>query len=191
MNLFSSNPHILLSSYFRIINLLLAICSLFLVVGCGYTLYGKANLPFQSITVSKIVNKTNEPRLEDKMRIALTDELMKSGFVVDGSSGNRIEGSVTTFVLNTLSEKSGVAAEYEVVIKGEFRLIDTFGRAMALRQRGVFIVSFSSTDSLQNVVARKEMAIEKALKDFSSEIVASIIFDRPEVRSGVPSKSTQ
>lgn len=187
MNLFSSNPHILLSSYFRFINLLLAICSLFLVVGCGYTIYGKANLPFQSITVSKIVNKTYEPRLEDRMQTALTDELMKSGFVIDGSSGNRIEGSIASFVLNTLSAKSGVAVEYEVVIKGDFKLIDPLGKARVLRQQGVFIVSFSSTDSLQNVVARKEMAIEKALKDFSSEIVASIIFDRPEVRS-VPAR---
>jgi outer membrane lipopolysaccharide assembly protein LptE/RlpB len=182
LNIFSSKPHILLSSYFRIINLLLAVCYLLLVAGCGYTIYGKANLPFQSITVSKIVNKTYEPRLEDKMQTALTDELMRSGFVIDGSSGNRIEGSIATFVLNTLSEKSGVAVEYEVVIKGDFKLIDPLGKTRELRQRGVFIVSFSSTDSLQNVVARKEMAIEKALKDFSSEIVASIIFDRPEVR---------
>jgi hypothetical protein len=187
LNLFSSKPHILLSSYFRIINLFFAICYLLLVVGCGYTLYGKANLPFQSITVSKIVNKTYEPRLEDKIQIALTDELMKSGFVIDGRSGNRIEGSISSFVLNVLSTKGGVAVEYEVLIKGDFKLIDPFGKARELRHQAFFIVSFSSTDSLQNVVAGKELAIEKALKDFSSEIVASIIFDRPEVRS-VPAK---
>ena len=169
----------------------LLIFVLFLLLpGCGYAIYGKADLPFQSIHVSKIINKTFEPRLEDRMQTALTDELMRSGFVIDGSSGYRIGGNITTFVLNTLSEKSGVAAEYEVVIKGDFMLIDPSGKARELRHQGVFIVSFSSTESLQNVVARKEMATEKALKDFSSEIVASIIFDRPEVRS-VPARDVK
>lgn len=125
------------------------------------------------------------------MQLALNDELIRSGFVIDGSSGHSIDGSLTTFVLNTLSTKNGVAVEYEVVIKGDFRLVDPFGKARALRHQGVFIVSFSSADSLQNVVAQKELAIERALKDFSSEIVASIIYERPEVQGGVLPKDTK
>lgn len=186
MNNFLNNPHIPISSYFRIMNLLLAACCLLLVVGCGYTLYGKANLPFQSIAVSKIVNKTFEPGLEDRMQIALTDELMRSGFLIDAGSGYSIIGSLTAFELKTLSEKEGVAVEYEVTIKGDFKLVGPSGRAREMKKRGVFIVSFASTGSLQNVIALKERATEKALKDFSSEIVASIIYDRPEVQSGVP-----
>ncbi len=171
-----------------------ALCSLlfaFCLYGCGYTIYGKSSLPFQSIAVSKIVNKTFEPRLEDRMQIALTGELMRSGFVIDSSAGYRISGSLTTFQLNTLSEKSGVAVEYEVVIKGDFGLIDPFGKTRALMHQGVFIVSFPSTDSLQNVIALKEKATERALQDFASEIVASIIYDRPEVRGGTSPKGTQ
>jgi len=169
------------------------LCVLFplLLTACGYTIYGKSTLPFQSIAVSKIVNKTFEPRLEDRMQIALTDELMRSGFLIDSGAGYRIIGNLTTFELKTLSEKGGVAVEYEVTIKGDFRLVDPFGRARGLRNQGVFIVSFPSTDSLQNVIALKERATEKALKDFSSEIVASIIYDRPEVQSGVPPRGTQ
>jgi outer membrane lipopolysaccharide assembly protein LptE/RlpB len=161
---------------------LLCVFLCFLLSGCGYTLYGKSDLPFRSVTISKVVNKTYEPKLEDKMRIALTDELMKSGFVIDGSSGNRIEGNITSFVLNVLSAKNGVAVEYEVLIKGDFKLIDPLDKARVLRHQGVFIVSFSSADSLQSVVAQKEVATDRALKDFSSQIVASIIYDRPEVR---------
>jgi len=170
--------------------LFVSLCCL-LLTGCGYTLYGKSNLPFQSIAVSKIVNKTFEPSLEDRMQIALTDELMRSGFLIDSGAGYRITGNLTTFELKTLSEKGGGAVEYEVTIKGDFRLVDPFGRARGLRNQGVFIVSFPSTDSLQTVIALKERATEKALKDFSSEIVASIIYDRPEVQSGVPPRGTQ
>lgn len=174
--------------------LLFAPCTLLIVfcfAACGYTLYGKAGLPFQSIAVTKIVNKTFEPRLDDRMQIALTDELMRSGFLIDGSSGYRIIGNLTTFELKTLSEKAGVAVEYEVTITGDFRLVDPFGVTRQLRNRGVFIISFSSSETLQTVIALKEAATDRALKDFSSEIVASIIYDRPEVQRGVPSKETK
>jgi len=155
---------------------LLTIAFCLLLTGCGYTIQGKANLPFSSITLSKIVNRTFEPRLEDRMQIALVDELMKSGFLIDGNSGYRIEGSLTTFELKTISEKAGVAVEYEVTIRGDFRLVDPSGKARQLRDRGVFIISFPSTDSLQNVIALKEKATERALRDLSTEIIASIIY---------------
>ncbi len=171
-----------------LVSVLVSLLGIMPLSGCGYTIYGKSTLPFQSIAISKIVNRTFEPRLEDRMQVALTDELMRSGFLVDSNSGYRIIGNLTTFELKTLSEKERVAVEYEVTIKGDFRLVDPFGRTRELRNRGVFIVSFPSTDSLQNVIALKERAIERALKDLSSEIVASIIYDRPEVQSGVPPK---
>jgi outer membrane lipopolysaccharide assembly protein LptE/RlpB len=147
-----------------------------LLTGCGYTIHGKAGLPFSSVAIGGIVNRTFEPRLEDRMQVALADELMKSGFIIDSNSGYRINGSLTAFELRTLSEKAGVAAEYEVTVKGDFRLVDPSGKARELRNHGVFIVSFPSTDSLQNVIALKEKATERALRDLSTEIIASIIY---------------
>jgi hypothetical protein len=145
-------------------------------LGCGYTIQGKANLPFQTIAISKIVNKTFEPKLEDRMQIALVNELMVEGFVIDSNSAYRINGTITQFELRTLSEKSGVATEYEVIIKGDFKLVDPSGKAKELRNHGVFIVSFSSSEQLQTVMALKELATERALRDLSSEIVASIMY---------------
>jgi outer membrane lipopolysaccharide assembly protein LptE/RlpB len=144
--------------------------------GCGYTIQGKTNLPFQAIAINKIVNKTFEPKLEDRMQGALVNELMVQGFVIDSSAGYKIHGAITQFELRTLSEKSGVATEYEVVIKGDFRLMDPSGKTRELRNRGVFIVSFSSSEQLQSVMALKELATERALKDLSSEIVASLMY---------------
>lgn len=151
----------------------------FILSGCGYTIHGKADLPFQSLTIGKIINKTFEPKLEDRLQVALVNELMKNGFLIDGTSGYRIDGMITTFELRTLSERAGVAVEYEVTIKGDFKLMDPSGKARALRNRGVFIVFFSSSEALQNVIALKEKAIESAMRDLSSEIVASIIYEGP------------
>lgn len=147
-----------------------------LVSGCGYTIQGRANLPFKSISIGKILNNTFEPKLEDRMQLALAGELTRKGFVIDSDSGHSIEGTITAFELQTLYAKAGMAEEYEVIIRGDFRLTGQSGKAKILRNRGVFIVSFRSTDSLQGIVASKEEATEKALRDLSSEMVASIIY---------------
>ena len=144
--------------------------------GCGYTIQGKKNLPFQTIAINKLVNKTFEPKLEDRMQTALVNELMIEGFVIDSSSGYKINGAITQFELRTLSEKSGVATEYEVIIRGDFNLMDPSGKTRELRNHGVFIVSFSSSEQLQTVMALKELAAERALRDLSSAIVASIMY---------------
>lgn len=156
--------------------LLVVSLSFLFVSGCGYTLQGKASLPFGSITIGKIINKTFEPGVEDRMQLALVDELMKNGFTIDNSGQHRIDGVINAFELRTLSTKSGVAVEYEVVVRGDFRLTEAAGKTRPLRNSGVYIVSFLSKDSLQGVMAMKEKAIERALKDLASEIAASIIY---------------
>lgn len=159
-----------------ILCLLIAVSQLIFVSGCGYTLQGKAALPFKSITLGKIINRTFEPGLEDRMQLALVDELMKNGFSIDSSGQHRLDGTINTFELRTLSTKSGVAVEYEVVVRGDFGLTEASGKTRTLRNSGVYIVSFLSTDSLQGVMAMKEKAIERALSDLSSEIAASIMY---------------
>jgi hypothetical protein len=152
--------------------LLVALC----LTGCGYAVRGRSDLPFQSVGIGKIINKTFEPKLEDRMQRALVDELMTNGFTIDNSAAYKISGDITTFSLSTLSEKGGVAIEYEVIIKGDFRLVDPSGKSRKLRNHGVFIVSFPSADALQSVIAQKELATERALRDLCSEIVASIMY---------------
>ncbi len=157
--------------------LILSIIALSLLVTCcGYSIHGRAGLPFPSITIDHITNRTYEPGIEDRMRKILTEELVKSGFTLDRSSDYRIYGSIDSLELRTLSEKSGVAVEYEVVIKGDFKL-KTPSRIRNLRSSGPFIVSFTSPANLQGVMALKERAIEKALRDLSDEIIASIIHE--------------
>jgi hypothetical protein len=79
--------------------------------------------------------------------------------------------------LRILSEKADIAAEYEVIIKGDFRLVEPSGNIKEFKNIGSpFIVSFQSSDMLEDVLATKELASEKAIKDMAMEIVAILIY---------------
>jgi outer membrane lipopolysaccharide assembly protein LptE/RlpB len=152
---------------------------LFLVFsGCGYKLQGKETLPFQTVKIGKIENRTFEPKLEDKLHRALADELSKNGFVISANSNHVINGVINTFRLKPLAERDKVAIEYEVIIEGRFTLTLPDGTVKELRNSGAFIVSFYAEGHLNELVASKENAAESALKNLASEIRAGIIYQQ-------------
>ena len=55
---------------------------LFTLSGCGYTLQGRDTLPFTSVKIGRIENRTFEPKLEDKFQKALADELIRNGIMI-------------------------------------------------------------------------------------------------------------
>ncbi len=70
-----------------------------------------------------------------------------------------------------------MAVEYEVTIIGDFRLIDPEGKIKEFRDIGSpFIVSFSGTGLLNELIANKENITEKAVKDMAADVVAAIIY---------------
>jgi len=157
-------------------SLLLYICFTLLATGCGYTIQGKTSLPFQTVKIGKIVNKTYELKLEDRMQRALAAELLKTGFTLGAEAGYSIEGVLNVFELRVLSVKVNEASEYEVIVKGDFKLYGPSGKVRTLRSGGIFITSFTSTEeNLTSIITGKELATERALRDFSSEIVDSIL----------------
>ncbi|MBI4691321.1 MAG: hypothetical protein HY754_13815 [Nitrospirae bacterium] len=151
-------------------------CSLVTVFGCGYTLQGRQALPFDSIRIGRIENKTHEPKLEDRLQRALADELIRNGIMISKDSGYVISGVIRSFELKPLSEKEDLAAEYEVVITGEFFLTSPEEKVTPLRNSGAFITSFFGTGTIGEIMASKELAIENALKNLSSEIRAGMIY---------------
>jgi hypothetical protein len=154
-----------------------ACCLLLTFYGCGYTIHGRMSLPFDSIQISKIENTTIEPKLQDRLYKALTEEFLKQGIAVYPDAGYKLTGTVYQFELRILSEKADIAAEYEVIIKGDFRLVEPSGNIKEFKNIGSpFIVSFQSSDMLEDVLATKELASEKAIKDMAMEIVAILIY---------------
>lgn len=154
-----------------------AFCLLLAVCGCGYTIHGRASLPFDSIQIGIIENKTLEPKLQDMLYRALTQEFLKEGISVQAHAGHKLSGTIKKFNLKVLSEKSDVASEYEVVILGDFKLADPSGKIKDFKGIGSpFIVSFAGSGSLNELIANKELASERAIGDMAMEIVAALLY---------------
>ena len=160
--------------------LLSALCFYLVVLslsGCGYTIHTKASLPFEDIQIGTIENKTYEPKLQDRLNKSLTEEFLRQGIAVRSNAGYKLSGVINKFALQVLSEKSDVAAEYEVTIIGDFKLTDPKGNIKEFKGIGSpFIVSFSGAGQLNQLIANKELASERALQDMASEIVAALIY---------------
>ncbi|MDI6744406.1 MAG: LPS assembly lipoprotein LptE [Thermodesulfovibrionales bacterium] len=152
--------------------------SLFTLSGCGYTLQGTATLPFTAVKIGRIENKTFEPKLEDKFQKALADELIRNGIMISKSATHVISGTINDFSLKPLSEKEGVASEYQVIIKARFFLTSPDGKVKELRNSGVFTVSFPGSGNIENIVAAKEQAAETAMRNLASEIRAGIVYSQ-------------
>ena len=150
--------------------------SLFLF-GCGYTLQSRTTLPFDSIQIQKIENTTVEPKLQDKFYEAITEEFLKHGVIVQSRADYKLSGTINHYSLRVLSEREGVAAEYEVIIKGDFRLVEPSGAARDIKNIGSpFFVTFPVSGELTNVLALKELASEQAIRDMAMEVVGAIIY---------------
>lgn len=157
-------------------------CLLFTLSGCGYTIQTKTDLPFDTIAVGKLENRTFEPKLQDRFIRSLAETFAEYGFKVNPSAQYRLEGEITRFQLEPLVEQSLVATQYKVVIKASFRLIDTAsGKSTPLVAESPFITYFSSAERLENVLAQKELSTVNALKNLSQEVVRAIIYKTPKI----------
>jgi len=159
--------------YYVVCTLLFALC----ISGCGYTLQSRATLPFNSIQIEGIENKTVEPKLQDKFYRAITEEFLKYGISVQLQADYKLRGTIKRYELHVLSERRDVAIEYEVVIKGDFKLVGPSGDTRDIKDIGSpFIVSFPVSGALENVLAFKELASERAIRDMAMEVVAALVY---------------
>ena len=160
-------------SFVLLCGVLIALCQ----SGCGYAVRGKAALPFTTIRIGKIENKTAEPKLQDRLYSALTDEFLKQGVTVTPDAVYKISGTIHEFSLHVLSEKSDVAVDYEAVVKADFELTDPSGHIKKFKDiSSPFIISFSGSGPLNALMASKEQASERAIRDMAAEIVAGVLY---------------
>jgi Lipopolysaccharide-assembly len=152
-------------------------CLLSTLFSCGYTLHSKVSLPFHAIQIDSIENRTDEPKLQDKLSQALTDEFLRQGIAVYHGAGYHLRGKIKLFDLRILSETSDVATEYEVIIKGDFTMTNPAGDIKELKDIGSpFIISFSATENLSGLLALKEIASDRSVRDMAQQIVAALIY---------------
>ncbi len=156
----------------------LAAFMLFTLFGCGYTLQTRADLPFEQISIGRIENKTIEPKLQDRFSRILAETLLEYGFYLNPQAKYKIEGDVEHFELKPLSEKLLTVVEYQVVIKGKFRLVDAeTGKVRYAGTDDPFVTYFIPKGKLEDVIANKELATEDAVKNLSQDLIRRIIYE--------------
>lgn len=151
--------------------------SLIAMFGCGYSIQVRANLPFESIAIGKIENRTAEPKLQDKFQRILAETFMEDGFKIEPLSRYKIEGSIISFDLKPLSEKSLTVTEYKVIIKADFYLLDTkTNKKIPINLIRPFVTYFPAHEKIEDVIVKKEIATDRAIKDISLEIRRHIVY---------------
>jgi len=161
---------------FRFLGLLAVSCIILSAFACGYKLHGKASLPFREISIESIENRTDEPKLQDKLYRSLTDEFLSQGIGVQSGAGYRLQGKITLFELRILSEAADVATEYEIIMKADFIITDGPGNVREIRDIGSpFFISFPGSGQLSNILSLRELASERAVRDMARQTVAALI----------------
>ena len=148
-----------------------------LLSGCGYSVYTHSDLPFKEIKIGTIENKTLEPKLQDKLHSALTEEFMKNGIMVNPYADTKISAVLREFDMTVLSEKNGIAIEYRVVINADFIVEDKDGRKKEFKKiDSPFIISVASSEDLATLLAEKDLVEERAMSDVAMRIIGALIY---------------
>ncbi len=145
--------------------------------GCGYSVQRHSALPFTEINIARIENKTLEPKLQDKLYKALTEEFMKQGISVTPTADLKLVGTVSRFDMVSLSEKNGITAEYRVIVLMDFKLTDAEGKTKVAKTVNTpFIVDLTGSPDLGVLMATKEIAEERAMADIAMEVAGALIY---------------
>jgi outer membrane lipopolysaccharide assembly protein LptE/RlpB len=161
----------------RTLSLLALLVTVLLIANCGYSVHRKADLPFTEIMIGKIENKTLEPKLQDKLQLALTEEFEKNGISVTPGAKNRITGVIHNIDMISLSEKDGTTVEYRIIVTADFTFHDAGGTVKEIKKAGSpFIVSFSGSQDMGNLLANRDQAERKAMADVAMKVVGELIY---------------
>ncbi len=166
--------------------LLLTACSLpltFLLSGCGYTIQSRSTLPFETISIGKIENTTAEPKLQDKCHVALAETFAQYGYDVSSFGRYRLQGVIYRFELIPTTEVNLAATQYQIVMKGSFKLIDTeSGKSIPLGADSPFITYFNAnpTDPIEEIMTQKELAEAAAMANLAQTLVSLVTYTTPK-----------
>ncbi len=153
-----------------------ALLLLLAVSSCGYRIVGSTQLPFKSIAIKQVLNKTYEPRLEERLHNALSSEFINQGIEVTAGSGDvELQATVTTFLLGAIAAIDEVVKEQQITMQVNIKLVEN-GKTMEFNSMASPIkITFQSTGTVSASVAEKERATDKACREIAKELVSRII----------------
>jgi hypothetical protein len=147
-----------------------------LLMSCGYHLVGSRLLPFNSITIEPVKNTTYEPRLEERMNIALSNEFINQGIEIKASGGDAyLETTITEFALGAIGAVDETVKEQEIIMHADLKLTSD-GKVTEFKSIASPIkITFQTTGTVSQAAARKEFSTEKACREIAREIVSKVI----------------
>ena len=163
-------------SMHRLFAAVMSIIAILIVSSCGYRMVGSKVLPFDSITIRPVQNKTYEPRLEERLHNALSDEFIKQGIEVKAAGGDvDLDTQITSFDLAAVGVSDEKVMEQSVEMSVNVKIMDhgsviEFGSVESLIN-----VTFQTSGSVIESVANKERASDKASREIAKEIVSRIV----------------
>lgn len=157
----------------------------FLFVSCGYRIIGSTSLPFDSITIRPVRNNTYEPKLEERMHMALSTEFINQGMEVKASGRNDsipsgdvvLETTIKTFALGAVAAVDETVKEQEIIMEVDLRLIGNGKITEFNSMVSPIKITFQSSGTVSESVAHKEAAADKACREIAKEIVSKIIIE--------------
>ncbi len=143
---------------------------------CGYRFVGSTLLDFDSIKITHVENKTYEPRLEDKLHLALSKEFINQGISVNSADSEvTLEATITDFELGAVGAVDDIVKEQELIMEADIRILDK-GNVTELNSiQSPIKITFQASGTVTDAVVEKEAAIDKACSEIAKEIVGRII----------------
>ncbi len=165
-------------STFVVINFLLLTSLFILVSSCGYHMVGSRFLPFDSINIRHIDNRTYEPRLEEKLHNALSEEFINQGIKAEGVSADiTLEASITRFELGAIGAVDESVREQEIIMLVDIKVIDK-GDVIEFKSMGSpILITFQTTGTVPQTVDLRDRATIKASREIARDIVGRIIMN--------------
>lgn len=146
------------------------------ISSCGYRVVGSSLLPFESINIDHVKNETYEPRLEDRLHLALSKEFINQGIAVNRTGSEvMLEATVTKFELGAIGAVDEIIKEQELVMTVDIRIVGKDKVMEFKSMQSPIKITFQTIGTVSDSVAHKETATDKACSEIAKEIVGRII----------------
>lgn len=146
------------------------------IYSCGYRVVGSTLLPFESINIEHVKNETYEPRLEDRLHLALSKEFINQGIAVNAPGAEVIlEATITNFTLGAVGAINETIKEQGLLMEADIRILDKGNVTEFNSMQSPIKITFQATGTVSESVVYKETAIDKACSEIAKEIVGRII----------------
>jgi hypothetical protein len=144
---------------------------------CGYSINKQTSLPFTEIHIGLIENKTFEPKLQDLLHRALTEEFLRQGISINPNAKHKLTGVINTFNIASFSEKDEITIEYRVFLNADFKLYDEKNDIREIKNiSSPFIISFTGSEDFSLLLTNRTAAEEEALRDVAMQIAGYLIY---------------